>query len=556
MFVAASDSNAGLLLRTLIPTLFIVPIILGWLRLLGERVKLYGTPFGTSLLVLANIVCLTTLILWVSRSLFRFEREREAAKEALKGSEKRLAGIIASAMDAIIAIDEEQRIVLFNKAAEKMFGCSASDALRSTIDRFIPERFSTEHNAHIIRGDSGIINRVMGTLWAVRTNGDEFPIEASISHTEADETPLFTAIIRDISERRRAEQAVRESEARFALVANTAPVMIWMTGPDKLCTYLNQFWLQFTGRSLESQLGNGWTEGVHPDDVDQCLATYAKAFDRREPFYVEFRVRRHDGEYRWILGRGVPRFNTDGSFAGYIGSAADVTEHKEAEEALSSVNRRLIEAQEEERSWIARELHDDVNQRLALLAISLDRLEQSLPGGSTEVRQDVGKASLEVRGLASDLQALSHRLHSSKLEYMGLIEAAIGLCGEVSDQHGVETDFHTENVPGELPREVSLCLFRVLQEALQNAIKHSGSRDFQVSLIGGPNQIDLSVHDSGSGFDAREAMRGRGLGLTSMRERLKLVHGELSIESQPGKGTTVHARVPVSPKMMVASATG
>ena len=155
-----------------------------------------------------------------------------------------------------------------------------------------------------------------------------------------------------------------------------------MAGADKLCTYFNQPWLEFTGRPLEAGLGNGWTEVVHPDDRSTLLDTYMQVFDRRGRFEMEYRLRRHDGEYRWVSNVGVPRFNPDGSFAGYIGSCMDVTERKIAEEALTNMGRKLIEAHEEERTWIGRELHDDINQRIALLSIELDRWNQSAGSSS------------------------------------------------------------------------------------------------------------------------------------------------------------------------------
>jgi signal transduction histidine kinase len=214
----------------------------------------------------------------------------------------------------------------------------------------------------------------------------------------------------------------------------------------------------------------------------------------------------------------------------------------------------LIEAQEEERARIARELHDDINQRLALLAIKLQSLQQSLPASVAEIRHAIAEASTETEGLGNDIQALSHRLHSSKLEYLGLASAAGGFCRELSDRQGTEIRFHSESIPKDLPREISLCLFRVLQEALQNAIKHSGSRYFQVSLNGGPSGVELTVRDSGIGFDPEVARRGSGLGLTSIRERLKLVNGKLFIDSQSQCGTTILARVPLSPKTKSAAA--
>ena len=174
-----------------------------------------------------------------------------------------------------------------------------------------------------------------------------------------------------VEERKRTAHALRESEERFRLMADTAPALIWMSGTDKLCTYFNKPWLDFTGRPMDSELGNGWAEGVHAEDLRRCVDTYIHAFDRREEFRMEYRLRRHDGEYRWVLDIGVPRFDQDRSFVGYIGTCVDITDRKLAETALANVSRRMIEAQEQERTRIARELHDDIGQRLALFATNL-----------------------------------------------------------------------------------------------------------------------------------------------------------------------------------------
>jgi signal transduction histidine kinase len=233
----------------------------------------------------------------------------------------------------------------------------------------------------------------------------------------------------------------------------------------------------------------------------------------------------------------------------------DITEHKLAEEALSAVSQKLIEAQEEERTRIARELHDDIGQRVTLLTINVRGMKK-LHASATDLRQRLEEASKQLGDLGRDIQALSHRLHSPNLEYLGLAAAAASFCREFSDVQDVKIDFHSEDIPRELPREISLCLFRVLQEAMQNAAKHSGSRQFEVSLKGGAKEIELTVHDSGLGFDPEEAIKRRGLGLTSMRERLKLVNGSLSIESQLQRGTTVHARVPFHRTTKLAGAVG
>jgi len=167
----------------------------------------------------------------------------------------------------------------------------------------------------------------------------------------------------------------------------------------------------------------------------------------------------------------------------------------------------------------------------------------------TEFRRGIENAMQQVSSLNTDVQRLSHRLHSSKLELLGLAAAAAGYCGEVADQYKVQIELRAYDVPRDLSREISLSLFRVLQEALQNALKHSGSQRFDVRLSHTSNEIHLTVRDSGRGFDAAETMNRRGLGLISMKERVALVDGELSIQSQPQKGTTVHVRVPLRSAM-------
>jgi len=254
-------------------------------------------------------------------------------------------------------------------------------------------------------------------------------------------------------------------------------------------------------------------------------------------------LRRKDGEYRWVLDDGVPRFNPDGTFAGYIGSCIDITERKLAEESLATIGRRLIEAHEAERTWIGRELHDDINQRLALLAISLDRWSHD--ASTNEVTELVRHTRARITEIAQDVQGLSHRLHSSKLDYLSLVTATKSFCRELSERSTVEIVFEHAGIPHTLSKEVSLCLFRVLQEGLQNAVKHSGVRSFTVDLQGTEESIELTVTDFGNGFDEQEAFTRHGLGLISMRERLQMVHGELSVESKPGAGTTLRARVPL-----------
>ena len=354
----------------------------------------------------------------------------------------------------------------------------------------------------------------------------------------------------DISERKRAEEALRESEQRFRLVANTAPVMIWMSGPDKKATYFNQLWLDFTGLS-EADLRNGLAGIVHPDDYQQCHDTYCRGFDQRQPFRKECRLRRHDGQYRWMLDIGVPRFHKDGSFAGYIGSCMDVTDQKLAQEALSCMTRKLIESQEQERTRIGRELHDDINQRLAMLSLELEQLQHD----PSELQKRVQELRKQMSEISNDVQALSHDLHSSKLEYLGAAAGMKSWCKEFAERQKLEIDVRSD-VPSAVPLEVGVSLFRVLQEALNNAMKHSGVRRVEVHLREDSGEIHLVISDIGKGFDVEAAFLGKGLGLTSMRERVRLVNGTIAIDSKPNAGTTIRVRVPLGSEQKTQRAAG
>jgi PAS domain S-box-containing protein len=960
-------------------------------------------------------------------------------ERTLSQSPNLAAGIIASALDAIIVIDDAERIVVFNPAAELMFACQASEAIGCSIERFIPQLYRAAHSKYVRHFAESATNNFRtsgaGPLWGLRATGEEFPMEASVSKVETGGSRFFTAVIRDITGRHLAEEAVKETEQRFHLVADTAPALIWMSGTDKRCTYFNKTWLSFTGRSIEDELGDGWTAGVHPDDLQLCLETFHHSFDRRERFEIEYRLRRHDGEYRSVLDVGVPRFNQGRSFAGYIGIAVDVTERmraagalsryaaivessdeaimaadlngritewnraaerlfgysadeaigskistlgaehrvaevqdnlrrilngefvppyeavrhrkdgtpvdiwltlspvrdsagrivgasgicrdmsaikraqealsrhsaivessenaimsknlegviqswnpgaerifgytpaeavgqpidilippdlrdeekaileklkagghiqhyetaritksgkriivslsispirdaagrvvgvskiahdvteqklaenqrllsenrfkeffetlpeycymispeakiidanpavclalgytkdelvgkplatiyapeclpkskelfrkwkatgylrneemvvitkhgqrrevllnvgairdahgelvssasvhvditarkaaenrlreyekavegleemlvvvdrqyrylianrkflnmrdltreqveghfarevmnkgvfeavvkdrldlafqgnvvrfemkytypeigerdvlvtyfpiegetgiervagvfqditerKQAEAALSGMARKLVEVQEQERARIARELHDDITQRLAMLAIELGQIQTKRPELPADFLNCMQELRQRTTQISADVQALSHDLHSSNLEYLGVAAGMKNWCGEFSERKGIEIDFKSCGLLDSLPSEISLCLFRVLQEAANNAAKHAGTKRIEVHLCEEPSEIYLAIRDFGTGFDIEAARQGRGLGLTSMRERVRLVGGTISIDSKVLEGTTIHVRVP------------
>jgi signal transduction histidine kinase len=221
----------------------------------------------------------------------------------------------------------------------------------------------------------------------------------------------------------------------------------------------------------------------------------------------------------------------------------EATELAVKADALSTLSGKLMAAQEQERDWIARELHDDLAQRATALSLQLDYIARNLPHGTSK-RLGLQHTCDLAADLATSIPRISHQLHSSTLEHLGLAPAAGALCRSLSDRHGIEIDLRHDELPN-LSKDVALCLFRVLQEALNNAVKHAGVQLVTVTLRGTSSEILLSVEDHGVGFDPEATGRTQGLGIISMTERLNLVAGRIRIESRPGAGTTVHARVPL-----------
>jgi PAS domain S-box-containing protein len=252
---------------------------------------------------------------------------------------------------------------------------------------------------------------------------------------------LIIGLLWQRARKRKAEAVLRESEKRFRVMADTIPSLVWMCDAQGKITYLNERRIAFTGPDPKAGYGNTWAAYVHPDDLKIVSDTVSEALKSHQPFSREYRLRRGDGAYRWIFDVASPRVNGDGSFGGFIGSAIDTTDQKLAQQALEKVSGQLIEAQEKERSRIARDLHDDICQRLALLSMELAQTNRSSSGSSETLKKSLADIQKHCSEIAGDVQSLSHQLHSSKLDYLGIVTAIRGFCVEFSKQHQVDIEF-------------------------------------------------------------------------------------------------------------------
>ena len=282
---------------------------------------------------------------------------------------------------------------------------------------------------------------------------------------------------------------------------------------------------------------------IHADDLSSVLAAYKKQTRVTEHFDLTFRMWANDGRLVWI--QNLISVGAEGEEGAKLhGFMIDVSERKRAEEALKDLGGRLIAAQEEERRRVARELHDDFSQRLAVLSIELEQLGQEI-NNSFALRQIVRRLQSQTQEIAADIHRLSYKLHPSKLDHLGLAAAVRSLCTELTDSGKLKVVFQETGFPALLNKDVTLCVFRIAQEGLRNCVKHSGADSARVVLTKTRNAVRLAVSDNGCGFNTKTALTKNGLGFVSMKERLHVLGGQINVYSKPLRGTRIEVSVPL-----------
>ncbi len=514
----------------------------------------------------------------------RFDRLTEFNQEALWQRETELRLITDTLPVLISFVDSEQRYRFNNRAYQEWFGHPPAEVYGKYLWEVLGEsayEVVRPYVEQVLTGqqltfESQIPYKDGGTRYINAIYVPQFNKQGTIKG--------YAALITDISEqyaalrlRQQAEAALRESEARFRQMTDTAPILVWMSGTDKLCNYFNKTWLDFTGRTLEQEMGNGWTEGIHPDDFQRCLDTYTNAFDARQNFKIEYRLRRFDGEYRWILDTGVPRLASPGEFLGYIGSCVDIHDRKVAEAALQ-------------------ELNEILEQRIQERTIQLEAANKELESFSYSVSHDLRAPFRHITGFVKLLQKRhgSTNLDETSQRYLKIITETAKQAGTLIDelltfsQMGrtemryinlnmeelvqevkrdllIETQgriihWHIELLP-EVQGDPSM-LRLVLRNLIGNAVKYTQTRnpaEITVGSTDNENEVVFFVQDNGVGFNmqyvhklfgvfqrlhSEPQFEGTGVGLANVQRIIHRHNGRVWAEAVVDRGATFYFSLP------------
>jgi PAS domain S-box-containing protein len=493
--------------------------------------------------------------------------KRKRAEEAVRHERELLQGIINSIPVMIAIYDPHLKSFQFNKEFRRVLGWTEADAAEGD---FMSKVYPDPHYRETVAAYMQSLEPGWRDFMVRAKDGS--CVECSWANIQlSDQTSVGIGI--DVRERKRAEEALRESEERFRTMADFSPTILWMTDAQGGLQFVNRTYRQFFGAGLEEVGGNRWQPLVHPEDAPAYAGAFQKAVRERSFFQAEARVRRADGLWRWVSSYGNPRFTSSGEYLGHVGISPDITERKEAEKELQEINRslelrvaertaemekraeelralaaELTRTEQRERKLLAEWLHDGLQQLLVAtkIHIGLALLELKEP----TARQTMEKTRRLIEESIRQSKSMTTELSPPILYESGLVGALEQLAEWMEEKHHLKVTIQTMMDVTPAEQETAVILFAAARELLFNVVKHAGVKEARVTMLNETGRLSLTVEDKGAGFDpvaVREKNKG-GFGLLSVNERLRMLGGEVRVQSAPGLGTCVTLIAPASPR--------
>ena len=472
-------------------------------------------------------------------ALTRCIQDWESAAQALRDREAHIQAVLDTTVDGIITIDVGGVIRSFNPAAERIFGYAASEAVGRNVQILMSEPYRDEHDGYIARYVETGQSRIIGVGREVpgrRKNGEIFPLELSVSDVRLGSERFFTGIVRDISERRRLDRALQDERNFVTAILETAGALIVVLDREARIVRFNRACESTTGYTQDEVRGRDVREFLAPDgDREDDVKAFRGLRNGRSRTAYEGPLLRKDGQRRLVAWSNTRLAVSQGGDDYVVCIGIDITERRRAEEALVSIG-------EEVRREIGRELHDALGPHLTGLSLLTKTLELRLAAAGRSEREQAAEITALSRGAVSEVRRLAHGLYPVELERLGL-EAALS---ELADSHnrreGLLCRFRPPSHPRAGNKTIDLHIYRIAQEAVTNAVKHSRATEILIALSGDHASHQLMVQDNGTGFDCR-IPEGRAMGLAIMRYRANLIGAGLDVYSAPGEGTRVTCRI-------------
>jgi PAS domain S-box-containing protein len=552
------DSAAAAMVRRALPLALLLPLALGWARIAGQNAGLYDLAFGAALRSLVETALLLGLLWWAASVVRAHETPLRRSRESISALAQELR-LVTDHMPVLVAyigadlcyrFNNRMYAEWFGEPAEELRGRHMRDVLgEAAFEAALPEIRAALSGRHV-KFEKRLPYRT-GARWV---HAEYIP------HAAPDGSILgFYAMVADITGRKEAEQALRDSESRFREMADTAPAMLWVTDPRHRCTFLSRAWLEFTGQTIEEGLGQGWTEAIHPEDRAAAREAFLNASRTTGHFSCDYRLRRKDGHYRWVIDSGRPRFNAAGEFAGFIGSVIDVHERKEAENAVRQGAEALERSNRELERFVSIASHD-LKEPLRGVALLASLVAEDDPALSEESRGRLSRIThlcerltRMVNGLLEYARSGGERLS----EPCDLERIARSALDKLEEQFRIYDARVTITGPLPMIEGDPVLLERMFANLIVNAVKHNPAKQKRVEVFveGG----EIAVRDNGPGIDPRYHDRifdlfkrvgtaadadGVGLGLALVRNIVRSHGGGIRVESHPGSGSTFYLHFP------------
>lgn len=552
----ASGARQGLLI--LLGPILVVVAFTTLLALLAGLSGFHPAEMMTIATAMGSVALLASVVTVLV--LFKQAAARESADRALLVAQSRVSAIVESAMDAIIAVDDRQQVVLYNAAAERVFGWPRAEVLGHSLDMLLPERYRGAHGRHIEKfGHTGATSRRMGDttiLAGLRAGGEEFPIEASISHLTEKGGKLYTVILRDVTERRQAEQKLARSEARLAGILDSAMDAIITIDEEQHVVLFNAAAEQVFGCPRAEAIGAPLDKFI-PSRFRQAHAGHVAGFGatstttRRMGAQRIVTGLRGNGE-EFPIDASISQI-TEGDAKFYTVILRDVTERVSAMNALSRSREELREfaaaassVREQEKSRIARELHDELGQALTALKMDLNWLSERIPREQQALTAKLDAMQAMLGETVASTRRISADLRPLMLDDLGMLPAIEWLVQNFTERSSIACELNLTSPDLELQEPYATAVFRIVQESLTNVARHADASMVEVTIGRRGDVIILQVRDDGRGFAQAQPRKPNSFGLLGMRERAYLLDGEVLIDSTPGAGTCVSVRIPMT----------